>query len=217
MTAVSDHDPPLPVQVSPSVEFWPLFGWLAIQMIALAVAALRVPLSARYAAPAEALAVHVMVVVQTAASAMLFPLLFRTVANFVLSAGAAVLFLQIAGFLAARVDARLAWCAGYVVVWMAGLAVWAGILRSHRARMYGVAAFAMLTIGGVVVAYLGREFGAPTREFDWAARGWLGPTIGGLAILETGPSGRIWFFLGAFWLCSVVGWAWFGRWRRLQG
>src|SRR4051794_23196023 len=89
-------------------DFWPVFAWLTIQMAALALSAFRVPLSARFPVPEERLAMHVMIVVQTVASALLFPALFRTLAGTVLVVGSGGVFLQISGVLAGRADARVA-------------------------------------------------------------------------------------------------------------
>jgi hypothetical protein len=135
----------------------------------------------------------------------------------VLVVGSGGVFLQIASVLAGRADAWAAWCCAYGVLWLAGLAVWAKVVRTPRARMYAVAAMALVVIGGAMVAYLGREFGNPTREFDWAERGWLGPMIGGISVLEVGPSGKVWAFLGAFWICGGAGWWWARRGGRKVG
>src|SRR5437763_7314657 len=55
----------------------PLLVWLIVQLLALALAAARVPLSAHFVQPGEALAIEEMLVAQFAASAMLFPFLLR--------------------------------------------------------------------------------------------------------------------------------------------
>jgi hypothetical protein len=181
------------------------------------VSALRIPLSARFPAPAEQLALHVMIVVQMAASALLFPHLFRSLAGAILTVGAGGAFLQLAAILAARADARAAWVVAYGVTWLAGLAVWAKVARTPKSQMYVTATLAFLTIGGGVIAYLVREFGAPAQDFDWAARGWLGPVVGALSLLEVGPSGQIWAFLGSFWIAAVLGWAWVSHRARRVG
>src|SRR5688572_29419877 len=54
-----------------------LLIWLAIQLGATLLAALRIPLAAAYPEPAERLAVHVLLAVQVLAAGMLFPLLLR--------------------------------------------------------------------------------------------------------------------------------------------
>src|SRR3954463_8926538 len=64
-----------------TVHFWPIFTWLALQMLALLAAGLRVPFSARFVVPEEQLAIHEMFTVQMIASAMLFPILLRNLAT----------------------------------------------------------------------------------------------------------------------------------------
>jgi hypothetical protein len=193
---------------TPPGIFWPTFAWLAILMAALALSAFRIPLSARFPSPEERLAPHVMIVAQTIASALLFPLLFQSLASAALVVGAGGIFLQIASILSGRTDP---WLVAYGVMWLMGVALWSQVVRTPKARMYAVAALSLLSLGGATVAYLSREFGAPTSEFNWTSCGWLGPTVGGLAILEVGPSGQTWAFLGGFWIAGLMAWAWSRR------
>src|SRR5687768_10229078 len=78
--------PPLPATASAesAVHVGPVAAWLALQMVALLLAGFRVPLSARFPSPEEHVALHEMLVVQTIASALLFPVLFPTFATGVL-------------------------------------------------------------------------------------------------------------------------------------
>ena len=184
----------------------PLIVWLAVQMSALCLPTFRVPLSARYPRPEESLAVHVVVVVQITAAALLFPFLFRSITTSVIVIASAVPFLQLAAFLATFTDnRRLTICAAYLVAWLAGLAMLSTSLRSQKTRMYGVAAAVLIAIGGAVVAYLHREFGAPAGAFDWQSAASLGPIMGCVAILEADPlAGTVWFFLGSFLALGLV-------------
>jgi hypothetical protein len=178
------------------------------------LAAARVPFSARYPSPEEGLAVHVMVIAQVTAGAMLFPFLMRSFTNCVAVVGSTIPFLQLAAFLAAEMDnRRLAWCGVYVTTWLLTLAVLNAALGCARGKLYGVAATTVAAVGGAMLAYLHREFGAPGSTFEWERHGWLGPIMGCLAILEGGPGGgRIWVFLGAT-LGSAVGALAVSRWR----
>ena len=65
-------------------------------MSALCLAGLRIPLSARYPQPEEALAVHVLVIVQITAAALLFPLLFRSITSSIIVIASAIPFIQLA-------------------------------------------------------------------------------------------------------------------------
>src|SRR5678815_2737468 len=139
---MSDAPTPLPTATVASphrftVTFWPVFAWLAIQMLALMAAGLRVPFSARFPAPEEQLAVQEMLVAQTAASALLFPVLFPTVSTALLVIASTPAMLLLAAGLAAQVDDfRVAAVGGYVTAWVATLAGWAFVLRSPKARLY---------------------------------------------------------------------------------
>jgi hypothetical protein len=193
----------------------PLIVWLAVQMFALGVAAFRVPLSARYPQPEESLAVHVLVVVQIAAAALLFPILFRSITSSIVVIASAVPFIQLSAFLATFTDnRRLALCAAYLALWLTGLAILNAALRSEKSKMYGVAAASLMALGGAVIAYLHREFGAPANAFDWQSHASLGPIMGCMAILEASPvSGTTWIFLGTFVGCGLVLLG-FHRWGR---
>lgn len=185
----------------------PLFAWLALQMIALLAGGFRVPLSARFPAPEEQMALHEMLVVQIAGSALLFPALFPTLANGVLAVAAVPIMTLLGAILASRApDRTLLAVAAYTCLWVAGLAVWANLLRTTRGKLYGVAGATLLALGGATLAYLNREFGAPTEAFDWSSRGWLGPLVGGMSILESDAgTGTAWAFLGSFLSLTGVG------------
>jgi len=191
----------------PTVAFWALFTWLSLQAIALLAAALRVPFSARFPAPEEQLAMHEMLTVQLIASALLFPILMQCFSTGALVIASAPVMMLLAGLLGAAPEPGALFVACiYPVLWLAGLALWAHILHSPKSQLYGVACATTLVIGGALLAYLDREFGSPTQTFDWAAHGHLGPLLGGITLLETGPSaGRIWIFLGLFLFLSLVG------------
>src|SRR5215211_6686279 len=65
----------LPRERSPSTA--PLLLWLLIQLGAILLAVLRVPLAAAYREPAEQLAPYLLFAVQVVAAGMLFPFLLR--------------------------------------------------------------------------------------------------------------------------------------------
>jgi hypothetical protein len=61
-------------------------------------------------------------------------------------------------------------------------------------------------LGGALLAYLDREFGAPTETFDWARHGYEGPLMDGMALLEVGAkAGTVWIYLGIFVICGAIG------------
>src|SRR6266536_2162692 len=119
--SASTASTPLPRQNS-TVAFWPLFAWLALQMLALLAAGFRIPFSARFIVPEEQLALHEMFAVQMIASALLFPLLFRTRSTGLLAIAATPLMVQLAGVLAAQTQMiPLTLACAYPAIWLLGL------------------------------------------------------------------------------------------------
>lgn len=203
----SSGDPHRRAAVATAVHFWPIFTWLALQMLALLAAGMRVPFSARFVVPEEQLALHEMFTVQMIASAMLFPLLCRNLATAATAIAVTPLMVQLAGVLGAQSEwIPLTVACAYPTLWLIGLAMWASALRGNtKAQLYGITAAMLLVIGGVLVAYLGREFGTPGQPLDWARRSWLGPLMGGLALLEAGVrTGTAWAFMGTHLLLGGV-------------
>src|SRR6266496_2378190 len=165
--SASTASTPLPRQNS-TVAFWPLFAWLAVQMLA---------------------------------SALLFPLLFRTRSTGLLAIAATPLMVQLAGVLAAQTQMiPLTLACAYPAIWLLGLGLWSYALGDAlKAKLYAIAAASLLVLGGALVAYLDREFGAPGQTFDWARHSYLGPLVGGITLLEAGGrTGTVWAFLGTF-------------------
>jgi hypothetical protein len=198
----------------PPVALAAIFVWFALQIVALLLAAFRVPFAARFPALAEQLAMHEMLIVQTIGSALLFPLLFRTPATAAVVVASTPLLMMMAGILAApEFDVLVALCL-YATLWVVALGLWSTTLRTPRSQMYGVATAAALVIGGATLAYVAREFGPPGISFDWSKHGHLGPLMGGVTLMESGVwTHRPWAFLAAM-LFSGVTAALIGFWKR---
>jgi hypothetical protein len=149
------HDPAAHTAAKPVTL--PLLLWLIPQLLALSLAAARVPLSAHFVAPGEALAIHEMLIVQFAASAMLFPFLLRDLRCCIAMILSSAPMLQLAGLLSQTRSARVteAWIC--VAIWLAALAIWR---RALAPRFYPIAiALAnLLTVGGLILWYLSSEF-----------------------------------------------------------
>jgi hypothetical protein len=196
-----------------AIDFWPVFTWLALQMLALCAGGFRIPFSARFVVPEEQLALHEMFAVQMIASALLFPILFRNRTTAALVVASTALMAQIAGIIAAKSEwAPLVAACAYPTLWMIGLACWGYALRGNRAQLYGVTAATLLVVGGVLVAYLSREFGPAVPSINWASRGWLGPLMGGIALVEAGErTGTAWAFMAVHLIAALIAAA--ARWR----
>ena len=159
-----------------------LLLWLAIQLLALLTAALRVPLSGGYPRPAERLAIDLMLVAQITASAMLLPILLRGWRLWLMVVLTSWPFVQMAGFLSATPWTRVLAAGIYLSVWLTGLAAWNVVLRSRKSRMAGVA-IAMLWAWGRCGAGV-RPGGVPSagngilvesRGHARTRHGWIGP------------------------------------------
>jgi hypothetical protein len=151
----------------------PLILWLLIQLAAVALAASRVPLSADFPRPAQALAVHEMVIAQVVGSALFLPVLFRGGWRgwlaMVVTAGP---MLMLAAWLARTPLPRVLVAWGEVGMWLAMLALWRAALcervdddadralrwRSARACDILRAAALLLSVGGLLLWYLRTEF-----------------------------------------------------------
>jgi hypothetical protein len=215
VTAETEFTPPPAGRPAPAI-LAPLALWLAVQMAALLIAASRIPLSARYPSPEESLAVHVLLVVQIAASALLFPLLFRGVGGAIIVIATTIPFIQLAAFLATQTDnRRLALAALYVILWLIGLWFLNRACRTAKSRMHGIGLATLLSLGGATLAYLRREYAAPATTFDWSRHAFLGPITGCMAIVEGDPAaGTIWVFVGSF-LFATLALLVATRWRQL--
>jgi hypothetical protein len=174
-----------------------LAGWLALQLAALLLAGLQVPLSDNFPRPAESMALDEMLVVQVGFAALLFPILLPNLPTAVIAIVATWPLVQLAGALAAVEPLRVFLSGAYVCGWLALLALWRSILPCHKSRMFGVAVAALLSIGAAVLWYLRAEFVTEQINPDWARDGLAGPILGVLAILHQEQNSlRPWLPLG---------------------
>src|SRR3954466_14941902 len=125
----------------------PLLLWLVIQLIALIVATARVPLAAGYPQPAELLAPHVTVVVQTIAAALLFPYLLSSWSVAIVVIATTWPFVILSGLLSPVPGDGLVSTAGFVSGWLLTLASLNRALP-HRARPFAAAGAAVRPGGG---------------------------------------------------------------------
>jgi len=176
---------------------WPLFLWLAVQLLSLFAAASRFAYTPRFPAAGERLAVEQLVTVQLAASALLFPWLLGDVGTAVAAVLSGGAFVAFAGALAAAPVGAAARAGGYVAVWATSLAVFRFELRSVRSQLIASSIIASLVLGGPLLWYLRAEFApAPAPPGDYL-RDWLGsaawsPMAGAVAQLQSEPSLRSW-------------------------
>lgn len=175
----------------------PLAVWLAIQLAALALAAARVPLAARYPDTGERLALDVVLVAQIAASSLLFPWILRDWTTATLSIALCWPVLALAVWLSGLPPARLPGAAGYATLWLLSLSAWRAALRSHKSQMIAAAVASAWAVGGPLLWYLRVEFTGSAS--DWAPpTTWFGPVAGALHQARPAEPGD--FSAAGFWL-----------------
>lgn len=144
---------------SNSATAWAIAAWLAAQLGALGLCAMRAMLWARAPRAGEQLALDAMLATQIAASALLFPLLLRNLPSTVFAIATAWPLSQLAALLA---DASLnQWLAAesYVSLWLIALHLWSRVLQNSWAKLLGTAIAATLSLGGPLLWYLRLDFG----------------------------------------------------------
>lgn len=136
----------------------PLAVWLALQLGATALVALRVPLAAAYPQASERLAGYWILGTQVVAAGMLFPWLLRDARTAVQIIAGAVPFQIAAAVLSGTPAREFIPAAGAVHLWLLGLACWAVALQAPRAQMLGVTAANLMTLGAAGLHYLRLEY-----------------------------------------------------------
>jgi len=106
--------------------------WMVAQVAALALAAGRVSLSARFFQPAERMAVEEMLVAQLLVSSLTFPLLLKSgFSSLVITITAIPMILLANAF--SQYSLTLLWLViAYVEFWLLAMACWAHVLRTLR-------------------------------------------------------------------------------------
>lgn len=177
----------------------PIFVWLLIQSAALALALLRLPLSAAYPRNGELLAAHVVVVTQFTAAALLFPYLTRSRGAVMAVIAASWPFVVLGGVFSAVAGDRIVACASYLTMWL--VALWACRAAAGAQVRYAVATTSLLTVGGLILRYLMFEFSVAAADpaSDGAANWiWLSPPLAASRMLTEPSEPFLWAIPGAF-------------------
>jgi hypothetical protein len=189
----------VPLEPSPSTA--PLLLWLLVQLGAIVIAVLRVPLAAAYPEPAERLAPHLLLAVQVIAAGILFPFLLRDWRTAAQVVATAVPF-QLASAYLAGVGARgMLPAMTFVLSWIVVLAVWRPCLTLHRMRALAISIATCLTLGGGVLRYLRLEFGRGSSDTSFETASPLLTTLAALGGESTSPG---WLLLGGLGLGAVI-------------
>jgi hypothetical protein len=166
----------------------PLFVWLLVQVGALALAAGRVPLAARYPSTGERYALEVLLSAQVGFSALMFPWLLRDLSGALLAIASCWPALALAVMLSALKPGTLPLVGGYVTLWLAVLTAWRFALAGEKSQLIGTAIAATWAIGGPVVWYLRAEFNSPMQTAPNPGP-FFGPLTGALMQVDGNASG----------------------------
>ena len=139
----------------------PLLVWFTPQIVALALSAVRVPVSAHPPRPIESLTLTQLAVVQIITAALFAPILFRSIQSTIAVVITAAPLLQIAGFLSQSTFAQenAAYQSGSS--WAIALGLVCMTIRA-REKLTISALATTWSLGGLILAYLQAEF-APSR------------------------------------------------------
>jgi hypothetical protein len=141
-----------------AISVAPVLTWLLVQLAALVVAALRVPLAAEYPQPAEFYAVRVLLATQFAWATMLFPSLLRTGSMVGVAISSAWVMLVFAAALAAWPIAGVLEVAAFLTLWICILAMVRAALP-WRWQLIASAIASTYVIGGPLLWYLQSDLG----------------------------------------------------------
>jgi hypothetical protein len=175
---------PIPTASHTSSHFLPLILWLGVQLLALALAAMQVPLSDQFPRPAERMALDEMLVAQVLAATLLFPMLLPSAGATVLLIAATWPFLQLAGVLSSAPAKSIVVGGCYVGSWLLVLRLFRSALRTQKAELTGVAVATAIALGGAMMWYLRAEFALDTPAAPFVAGSTLGPIVGVLSAVH---------------------------------
>jgi len=161
--------------------------WLGTQLAALGICACRAMLWARAPRPGEQLALFVMLAMQIAMSALLFPHLLGNLRSTIPALASAWLMAQLAANLSDSTATRFVLGELYVCAWMIGLTLWSKTLTTVRSKLLGIAIASMLSLGGPVLWYLRADFGPDHSQLPLWSMSFFGPICG--AISQIVPEG----------------------------
>jgi hypothetical protein len=163
-------------QRASTVAVGPLSIWLLVQLAAIALAALRVPLAAEYPQPAEFFAVNLLLATQFAWVAILFPWLLRSWSMTIIAAASAWIMLLMAAAMAAWSMRDVIAPAAYVTLFIVLLTLLRFGLSRHG-QLFASAIVSTYVIGGPLVWYLQLDLGASQRHDDVVMFGPLLPAL----------------------------------------
>ncbi len=174
----------LPSLLKPDLPFT-LLLWLLIQLIAISLAAARVPLWAKFPQPGEMLALTFLVTAQLGAASLCLPFLLGDArrAACVIATGWPLAI--VAGALSAESLARTAAVELFVSGTLAVGALWANTARGLATERIITAIAALWTVGGAILVYLRAEFMPASTQLIGSA---TGPLVAAVRLVTSSNS-----------------------------
>lgn len=209
-TQPSETDLPLPSTGQGASHFAPLTvpvtAFILVQLGALALAVLRVPLMAKYPVASERLAAYFVLAAQVAAISAMFPLLARNWRTAV-AVGAAGAPLLVLGCALSSIPPAHGLAAGlFVAAWLAGLTLVAHALCGRRTLLLISAAMAGGVLAGPFLWYLALDFHPASVPGRWPDPAGFGPIPSVLEVAATGwrYGPHWWWAIGALLLGAAM-------------
>ena len=172
-----------------------LFLWAALQVLAIALAACRVPLAAQFPTVTEFHAGQILIALQLPLAAMLMPALLSNLQSTVAAASLGGLLQFTAGLLTRSTPMQCAIVCSYLVIWVGALHV--AYVASGKSLVW--AGLISTAVGGApILVYLGADISQRAgKEFL------CGPVI---SIVQSWPRVRVdaWAFVAAMLLIAIV-------------
>jgi len=166
--------------------------WLGTQLAVLGICACRAMLWARSPRAGEELALFVMLAMQIAMSALLFPHLLGNLRSTILTIVTSWPMAQLAANLSDSTATRLVVGALYVCAWMIGLYLWAKMLPTAWSKLLGIGVASMLSLGGPVLWYLRADFGRDQSQLPIWSMSMFGSICGAISQIVPEGSGFGW-------------------------
>jgi hypothetical protein len=192
-------------QTTPGAAAAAMLIWLGAQLAALGICAGRAMLWARAPQAGEQLALFVMLAMQIAMSALLFPHLLGSVRSTIPAIVTAWPMAQLAAYLSDAPATHLVFGELYVCTWMIALHLWAGILPNPWSKLLGIGIASMLSLGGPVLWYLRADFSRDDSQLPLWSMSMFGPICGAISQVVPGGSNLGWTIPASVFAAGLLG------------
>ena len=180
----------------------PLVVWLGAQLLAIGLAAARVPLWANAPRASELLALEYLLIAQISVSSLIFPWMMRSMASSVVTIATAWPMVFFAGLLSPAPLNTLFFGGVYVNGWLVALAILHPPLSSTGPSLTTPMA-ALWACGGPILQFLNLEYGSAPLRDGLLQRVALGPILAGLRLIQ-GEIAKSFEVLAAAIVVSVI-------------